>query len=151
MLWGLYHGLLVVSTRSAGRVLRLPGRWPGALGGVQIAATIALMMAGWVFFRETDADFLLRHLRLSPADRTREEREIGMYLFAVAATWALPLVVDDLWALARARRMRVMEWFERQVGDYALLGGQMAGAGALVTLTLVLRSRVSLDFIYFRF
>ncbi len=149
--WGLYHGVLVVLTRTAGRALQLPERWPGPLAVVQVVATLALMMGGWVFFRETDADFLLRHLRLSPVDSTPAEREIGVYLSVVAATWALPLVVDDVWALARERRVRVMAWIERQVGEYALLGGQMAAAGALVTLTLVLRSRVSMDFIYFQF
>ena len=32
VLWGLYHGLLLVVTRMLGRALRLPERWPGPLG-----------------------------------------------------------------------------------------------------------------------
>lgn len=149
-LWGLYHGVLVLATRTAGRVLRLPATWPGVLALVQIGLTMPLMMAGWLFFRETDADYLLRHLRLSPFDSTPAERSIGLYLFVMAATWAVPLVIDDVWALARERQWRLVRWLERR-DERGFVGAQMAAAGALITLTLVLRSQVSLDFIYFQF
>ena len=89
------HGLLVVSTRRWDACYGSRSGGGRAVGVVQVAATIALMMAAWVFFRETDADFLLRHLRLSPGDCTPDEREIGIFLCAVSATRALPLVVDD--------------------------------------------------------
>jgi D-alanyl-lipoteichoic acid acyltransferase DltB (MBOAT superfamily) len=151
LLWGLYHGALVVLSRALGRWLRLPERWPGPLALVQIALTVSLMMAGWVFFRETSADFLLRHFSLSPADSTPTERAVGTYLFVLAATWAIPLFVDDLWALARERQPRLVRWLQPGTGDLRLAGAQMATAGALVTLTLVLRSHVAMDFIYFQF
>ncbi|MFN2447020.1 MAG: MBOAT family protein [Vicinamibacterales bacterium] len=151
VLWGLYHGTLVLVSRAFGCGLRLPEHWPGPLALVQIALTFTLMMAGWLFFRETDADFLLRHVRLSPFDSTSSERAIGLYLFALAATWAVPLVIDDVWAAARERQWRPVRWLQPRADDLGFAGAQMATAGALVTSTLVLRSQVSLDFIYFQF
>jgi alginate O-acetyltransferase complex protein AlgI len=151
VLWGLYHGLLVAITGALGRWLKLPERWPGPLALVQIVLTVSLAMAGWLFFRETDPEYLRRFLLLSPADSTADERMLGLYLAAMAATWALPLFVDDLWALARERKLRLAEWMAGRATRPGFVGAQLAGAGALVTLILVLRSQVSLDFIYFQF
>jgi alginate O-acetyltransferase complex protein AlgI len=151
VLWGLYHGLLVVISGALGRWLRLPERWPGPLALVQIVLTVSLAMAGWLFFRETDPAYLRRFLLLSPADSTQAERMLGLYLFAMAATWALPLFADDLWTLARERHVRLADWIATRATRPAFVGAQLAGAGALVTLILVLRSQVSLDFIYFQF
>lgn len=151
VLWGLYHGVLVAVTGAIGRRLRLPERWPGPLAMVQIVLTMTLMMAGWLFFRETDPAYLREFLRLSPARSTPEQRLLGLYLFAMTATWALPLFIDDLWALARERQVRLADWIDRRATRPSALGAQLAGAGVLVTLILVLRSQVSLDFIYFQF
>lgn len=65
VLWGLYHGVLVAVTGTLGRWLRLPERWPGPLALVQIVLTATLMMAGWLFFRETDPAYLRHFLTLS--------------------------------------------------------------------------------------
>lgn len=158
VLWGLYHGLLVLATRTLGRLFggrraSAPGtrRWPGPLALVQIGLTLPLMMAGWLFFRETDPVYLLRHLQLSPFDSSPADRAIGLYLFATAATWALPLVVDDLVAFVRERPRGLVGWLTPRAEAPALLGAEVMAVGVLVTLTLVLRSQVSLDFIYFQF
>lgn len=151
VLWGFYHGLLVAVSGALGRRLRLPERWPGPLAVLQIGLTVALVMVGWLFFRETDPVYLRHFLTLSPADSMPAERALGVYLFAMAATWALPVFVDDLWALVRERQVRLAEWIDHRSARPAFISAQMAGAGALVTLILVLRSQVSLDFIYFQF
>ena len=66
-----------------------------------MAGTFVLMMVGWLFFRETNPDYLLGFLRLSPRARAPgPKREFGLHLFVLAATWSLPLMVNDLWALA---------------------------------------------------
>jgi D-alanyl-lipoteichoic acid acyltransferase DltB (MBOAT superfamily) len=153
VMWGFYHGMLLVVTRSIGGALKLPEKWPGPLALVQVALTVTFAFAGWLFFRETNPDFLRRWLLLSPADSTIAERQIGLYLFVVAATWGVPLFVDDWWALARERqwwpaRLAEQWWARARVGRVAM---QALTTGALVTLILVLRSRVSLDFIYFQF
>ena len=156
VLWGLYHGTLVVVTRSIGRLLKLPEKWPGPLAIVQILLTVSAAFVGWLFFRETNPDFLRRWLVLSPAESTVMERQVGVYLFVLAATWGLPLFVDDLWTLGRERGWRLVRsaeshWEALGPASFSRALLQAAAAGVMVTLILVLRSRVSLDFIYFQF
>ena len=156
MLWGLYHGTLVVVTRTVGTLLKRPEKWPVCGALVQIALTVIAAFVGWLFFPETHPDFLRRWLLLSPAESTVMERQVGIYRFVLAATWGLPLFLDDLWALARERRWRVVQaaesrWEAMGPSSISRALAQAAAAGAMATLILVLRSRVSLDFIYFQF
>ncbi|MCC7125207.1 MAG: MBOAT family protein [Acidobacteria bacterium] len=156
VMWGLYHGLLVVVSRTIGTALKLPEKWPGPLAIVQVVLTVTLMLAGWLFFRETNPDFLRRWLFLSPADNSAMERQVGVYLFVLAATWGVPLFMDDLWAMGRERGWRLVHAAERRweaagPGSVTRALLQAGAAGVMVTLILVLRSRVSLDFIYFQF
>jgi hypothetical protein len=107
------------------------------------------MMAGWVFFRETNPTFLFRFLTLSPFDSTSRERELAIYLFVMAVTWSLPLVIDDLMALWRERTpywRPAATW--RPVPRMAV---EALAVGTFFTSILVLRSRVSFEFIYFQF
>ena len=151
MIWGFYHGVLVWGTRATGRLLKLPEHWPGPLALVQIALTWVAMMAGWLFFRETNADFLGHFLRLTPFTTMEGEAAIGLHFFMLAATWSLPLFIHDLWALARERQLAPVVWTESRLTGLRLAGVQAAGVGLLASLTLVLRSTTSLDFIYFAF
>jgi len=143
--------MLVLITRNLGRLLRLPERWPGPLLLVQIAGTFVLMVAGWVFFRETDAGYLMAFLSLRPQASTPEEREFGLHLLVLAATWSLPLVLNDLWVLTRERSTTFNRWIESLDDGMTVTGAQALTVGALAALTLVLHSQVSFDFIYFRF
>jgi alginate O-acetyltransferase complex protein AlgI len=149
VLWGLYHGLLLVVTRALGTLLRLPERWPGPLALVQIGLTFVLMMGGWLFFRETNPTYLFRFLQLSPFDSTPQEREIALYLLMSVGAWTIPLVVDDLAALWRERRPRPRATIWARPAPR--LAAEMLAVGGLFTLILTLRSRVSFDFIYFQF
>ena len=69
----------------------------------------------------------------------------------LAATWSLPLFIHDLWALARERQLAPVVWTESRITGLGLAGVQAAGVSVLASLTLVLRSTTSLDFIYFAF
>jgi D-alanyl-lipoteichoic acid acyltransferase DltB (MBOAT superfamily) len=149
VLWGLYHGLLLVVTRAAGTLLRLPERWPGPLAVVQVAGTLVLMMAGWLFFRETNPAFLFRFLALSPFDTIPQEREIAIYLLMTVLAWSLPLVLDDLAAAWRERTT-----WARPTATWPpipRLAAEIVAVGGLFTLILALRSRTAYDFIYFQF
>jgi alginate O-acetyltransferase complex protein AlgI len=149
VLWGLYHGTLLVVTRALGAALRLPEMWPGPLALVQVGLTFVLMTGGWLFFRETNPAFLFRFLRLSPFDSTPQEREIALYLLMTALTWSVPLILDDLVALWRERMP-----FWRPAATWRpvpRLAAEAVAVGTLFTLILVLRSRISFDFIYFQF
>ena len=151
VLWGFYHGMLVTITRNVGRWLRLPEIWPGPLLFVQIAATYVLMVGGWLFFRETDPHYLMAFLHLSPRVSTPVERELGVHLFVLAATWAVPLFLNDLWTLTRERWTGFNRWLESREDGLTLAGAQALVVGTLTALTLVLRSNVTFDFIYFQF
>ena len=151
VLWGFYHGVLVWGTRTIGRALGLPEYWPGPLALVQVALTWVAVMAGWLLFRETNPDFLGHFLRLSPASSMEGEAAIGLHFFMLAATWSLPLFVHDLWALASERGVLAVSWIESRMTGLRLTAVQAAGVGVLASLTLVLRSTTSLDFIYFAF
>jgi alginate O-acetyltransferase complex protein AlgI len=151
VLWGFYHGILVTLTRTLGRLLRLPERWPGPLLLVQIAGTFVLMMGGWLFFRETNADYLRTFLTLGPGTSTPAEREFGWHLFVLAATWSLPLFLNDIWALCRERLTGFNRWLESLGDGLAVAGAQALAVGGLAALTLVLRSQITFDFIYFQF
>jgi hypothetical protein len=85
-----------------GAAWRLPDRWPGTPAILQVALPVTAVFAGWLFFqpsartqavlsdvegREANPDFLRRWLVLSPAESTFIERQIGVYLFVLAATW----------------------------------------------------------------
>jgi alginate O-acetyltransferase complex protein AlgI len=151
VLWGFYHGVLVWGTRTIGRALGLPEYWPGPLALVQVALTWVAVMAGWLLFRETNPDFLGHFLHLSPASSMEGEAAIGLHFFMLAATWSLPLFVHDLWALASERGVLAVSWIESRMTGLRLTAVQAAGVGVLASLTLVLRSTTSLDFIYFAF
>ncbi len=149
VLWGLYHGLLLVVTRTLGSVLRLPEKWPGPLAALQIGLTLTLTMAGWLFFRETNPQFLFRFLTLSPFDSTPHEREIALYVLMSTVAWTIPLVIDDLLALWRERT----PYWQPSTSwpPVPRVAVEAFAVGGFFTLILVLRSRLSLDFIYFQF
>ena len=149
VLWGLYHGLLLVLTR-AHDILRPPSPAArqaargAALSVVQIAGMFVLTLIGWLLFRETELTAIIRDLRLSPFASTPLERQAGLYLFLLAFGYSLPLWVQSIWVeLHRGEPERRTGW-----GTAAL---RAVACGAAFAAILVLRSRTSLDFIYFQF
>ena len=148
VLWGLYHGVLLVLTR-AHDILRPASRGPrrearGALTVLQVAGMFALTMIGWLLFRETELTAIVRDLKLSPFDSTPLERQAGLYLFLLAFGYSIPLWVQSIWVEThRGAPARPVGW-----GVAAL---RAVACGAAFAAILVLRSRTSLDFIYFQF
>jgi D-alanyl-lipoteichoic acid acyltransferase DltB (MBOAT superfamily) len=150
VLWGAYHGLLVVIARLLGReVGKTRSEAWAVLEPFQIIGMFGLACVGWLMFRETDAGMLWRHLTLSPVGTTLAERQVGLYLFLVAAMFSLPLWVESVWAVYVAphvaRRERSGAW-----GGWPTVG-QALLAGLALAAILVFRSQQSLDFIYFQF
>jgi D-alanyl-lipoteichoic acid acyltransferase DltB (MBOAT superfamily) len=150
VLWGAYHGALVVISRLAGG-LALPRKsdaW-AVLEAFQIAGTFVLVCLGWLMFRETDVGMLWRDLTLSPFSATLAERQVGIYLFLLTFVFSIPLWIESVWVVYCRPHVQ-----PKAVGE--LWGGwqttgQAVMAGALVLAILVLRSLQSLDFIYFQF
>ena len=164
VLWGAYHGTLLL----IGRVARMGlGTWGLGLGSrgsgsendftstwlrpLQIAGMFVLTCIGWLIFRETELGQLARDFRVSPADATEVGRAAGLYLLLLVGVYSIPLWIHDVWAelglpnLSEAidRPDAAVRW--ARVAAQATLAGLMMGA------ILTLRSQTALDFIYFAF
>jgi alginate O-acetyltransferase complex protein AlgI len=158
VLWGLYHGVLLLATR-AHQILRGPKRLPAGataaerswfrIGQIaQIAGMFALSLFGWLLFRETDLSAIVRDLRLAPWHSTPFDRQAGVYLFLLAFGYSLPLWLQSIWVeLDRIGAARTSD-------DPPPLPVGLVKAfacGMAFAAILLLRSRTSLDFIYFHF
>ena len=143
VLWGAYHGLLLVASRLRRRVLgdERPA-WAGVFAPLQIAGTFVLVCIGWLMFRETDITMLLRDLTVSPDASSPLERQAGCALFLRVLPFAVPLFVQSLWVELRGREHAEPSW--PTIADGVLVG-------LLFAAILVFRSQASLDFIYFQF
>jgi D-alanyl-lipoteichoic acid acyltransferase DltB (MBOAT superfamily) len=150
VLWGAYHGVLLLLTR-AHQMLRAPrdaGR--GARGApvlmvLQVLGMFALTLVGWLLFRETELHAIVRDLTLVPWHSTAQDRQTGLYLFLLAFGYSIPLWAQSIWIAVHRGRPAVEEEGWGRAGLRAL------AYGAAFAAILVLRSRTSLDFIYFQF
>ena len=154
VLWGLYHGVLLVAFR-AREMLSAPSEARGSRSEVrgstlgvrhliQIPAMFVLTLIGWLLFRETELSAIVRDLQLSPFASTPFERQAGLYLFLLAFGYSIPLWVQSVWVeMHRGQPERPDGW--------TLAALRAVGCGAAFAAILVLRSRTSLDFIYFQF
>jgi alginate O-acetyltransferase complex protein AlgI len=158
VLWGAYHGVLLVLTR-AHRILKPAspvgrGRTPvlAALVTIaQIAGMFALTLIGWLLFRETELSAIVRALTLSPFSAPAADRGTGLYLFLLTLLYSLPLWAQSIW----------VEWHRDESGvrhpasivapGWPRAAVQGVACGLAFAAILLLRSRASLDFIYFQF
>jgi hypothetical protein len=118
---------------------------------LQVAGMFLLTNLGWLFFRETDLEQLVRHLGLSPFGSSVLGRRTGAYLFFLALLYSVPLWVQSCWAEFGGRDFTAAMTQEEAQPDTRLVAVQALLAGALFAGILVLHSTTSLDFIYFRF
>jgi len=168
VLWGLYHGVLLVLTRSpsplrgfgaTGRLAAIPktaGAWGrlrgfGATGSfvviVKTAGMFAFTLVGWLLFRETELSAIVRDLKLMPWHSSPFERQAGLYLFLLAFGYSVPLWAQSAWAeLHRGKTPS-----DEPEAGWGIAVLKAVACGAAFTAILVLRSRTSLDFIYFQF
>jgi alginate O-acetyltransferase complex protein AlgI len=147
VLWGFYHGVLLVLTRArtvaGGETRRLPS-W---IALPQIAGMFVLTCIGWLLFRETEFSAIVRDLQLSPFGVPDIDRQTGTYLFLLALIYSLPLWMQSIWVElgrgAPAPAPRFASW--------PRLALQGIACGLALAAILIFRSRTSLDFIYFQF
>jgi D-alanyl-lipoteichoic acid acyltransferase DltB (MBOAT superfamily) len=164
VLWGLYHGVLLVLTRA--HQILWPARThpaptvPGAallrpaVTVLQIAGMFVLTNIGWLLFRETELSAIVRDLQLSPFAASALDRQVGLYLFALAFLYSVPLWIQSIFVeLTRTGRElepRHPVAHVQPVG-WPRLVVQGVLCGAALAAVLVLRSTTALDFIYFQF
>ena len=152
VLWGLYHGLLLLVTQLAGTVGRCRGRQVGRwLLVPQIAGMFVLTNIGWLLFRETELAAIVRDLTLSPFGVSELDRQTGLYLFLLAFVYSVPLWVQSLWVETASRSEAATDAERAALAPMPRLVLQGVACGLALAAILVLRSRTSLDFIYFQF
>jgi D-alanyl-lipoteichoic acid acyltransferase DltB (MBOAT superfamily) len=148
VLWGLYHGVLLLVAHAL-RPLEPRGGWRRLSWPVQAFVMFMLANVGWLIFRERDFDALVRDFLLSPSAATTGDWQTGAYLFLLAVVYSVPLWAHAAWDALPFGRPRP----DRET-PYATPGwvvGQALLCGVLFALIVVFRSRESLSFIYFQF
>jgi alginate O-acetyltransferase complex protein AlgI len=147
ILWGGYHGVLVLISRWSGSREEGPRRFARDLP--RVVVTFILVCVGWLLFRETDIQMLWRDLSLTPWASTRADRLVGGYLFLLAALYSLPIWIEGVWSTYGPSRRVITDAAAERRGW--TIAGQAILAGLALAGVLVLRSQQSLDFIYFQF
>jgi alginate O-acetyltransferase complex protein AlgI len=159
VLWGGYHGVLLLLTR-ARRILK-----PASAGGgaprssilralattAQVGGMFALTLFGWLLFRETELSAIVRDLRLSPFAASVEDQRTGLYLFLLAFVYSLPLWAQSVWVEWHRDPAGVRQPAPLVTARWQRMALQGLACGAAFAGILILRSRTSLDFIYFQF
>ncbi len=160
VLWGAYHGVLLVLTR-ARRILK-PASVPRSLAGLpaalraavvvaQTTGMFALTLVGWLLFRETELGAIVRDLTLSPFAASAEDQQTGLYLFLLAFVYSIPLWAQSIWVEWHRDRRGVRQPAPLVAGGWPRVALQGLACGAAFAAILVFRSTTSLDFIYFQF
>jgi D-alanyl-lipoteichoic acid acyltransferase DltB (MBOAT superfamily) len=148
ILWGGYHGLLLVLWRfwERGPERLRPGRfwrWP------QVLLTFVLVNIGWLMFRETNVSMLLHYFTTNPLAASHADWQAGAYLFVSVGFYAWPLAlhyfIDQ--HLAGRATAQTPEYF----GGWKWAALQAAAASLLLLAIGLLSSPASSDFIYFQF
>jgi alginate O-acetyltransferase complex protein AlgI len=155
VLWGTFHGLLLVVERTWRTLRGVSGhrrpRLPLWRALPQWAVMFVLVHIGWLMFREADAAMLWRDLTLVPGAAPIAEQQAGLYLFLVAFTLSLPLWAHSLWTVWHGRSYSDRPAVREMQVPGTTIAWQALALGVMFATILVLRSRTSLDFIYFAF
>ncbi|HEX7282141.1 MAG TPA: MBOAT family O-acyltransferase [Vicinamibacterales bacterium] len=151
VLWGAYHGVLLVVSRlvSGPQANRPTGQ--RVLRPLRIFAMFVLTCIGWLIFRETELAQLVRHFQLSPWETTPLGRSAGLYLFLLVFIYSIPLWIHDVWAEMRAPDLSAAIDTPETTVTWSRVASQAALCGLMFAAILVLRSQTALDFIYFAF
>jgi D-alanyl-lipoteichoic acid acyltransferase DltB (MBOAT superfamily) len=142
VLWGGYHGLLLIGYRlagvvrdDAGKVVREPAFWSRV---VQRGVMLTLVMAGWVLFRSRSFDQIVYMLTHVGWQRSAFSHAFATDLFAFAGI----LVIVELWQF----------WVEDPLVITKLRVVPRACAYAVMLLWLAIAgARNAVEFIYFQF
>jgi len=97
ILWGVYHGVLIISYQFAGqRVGRALPRW------ASISITFAFSQLGWMLFRTPSLGYLERAFSAPALARSAADLPVASAIGAVFLFFLLPYVVRAVWMRARA-------------------------------------------------
>jgi D-alanyl-lipoteichoic acid acyltransferase DltB (MBOAT superfamily) len=109
VLWGAYHGLLVVLHRvikSVFAVFLQPSlTLRPVINAGKIFITFLLVSIGWLMFRVTDIDRLQELFMLSPLGVPADSIHIALYLFFVSFLYSLPIWMHGIGNLVTQQYM----------------------------------------------
>ena len=148
VLWGAYHGVLLVLGRVAGSTRAQAPAW---LRPLRIAGMFVLTLVGWLIFRETELSQLTRHVQLRPWQSSELGRSAGLYLFLLVGVYSIPLWIHDLWAELRLPDLSAAIDAPEPALHWRRVAMQAALCGVMMIAIVTLRSQTALDFIYFAF
>ncbi len=143
VLWGAYHGTLLVLYRLGGQVFPRAASLR-ALVVPRWLLFFALTNLGWLIFRETSTTQLFRYLGTMPWDGTLDQALAAVFLAVQVLLWSLPLIVDTSLHAAGAR------WSRWSTRPGLVVLHNLAGVLMLLGI-LTLHAEDSVDFIYFQF
>jgi alginate O-acetyltransferase complex protein AlgI len=109
LIWGVYHGLLMIAHRLGQRIKgRLPFTWPAFLGALlSWASTFCLVSLGWIFFRAHDLNQAWSMLRavLLPSSYLQFTLPKSFYILVpfMAVAYLLCILVESFLAAWRVR------------------------------------------------
>ena len=145
VLWGAWHGALLVGWRmweTAPTALR-PDRFPR---GLRVALVFVLVLIGWLLFRETRSDMLLRYLTLNPLAASALDWRVAIYLVLTVAIYGMPLLLVSTFEKQLIHEGRIAHLWR-----HPSVWLQVVMATVLMLILILLRSPQSSDFIYFQF
>ena len=158
VLWGAYHGVLLIIARAAGALwASLPARKPASLQAprwlrtLRVIVMFLLTCIGWLIFRETELRQLIADFALVPSASTPLERSAGLYLFLLALLYSAPLWAHDLWVELGGVDLTASIDAPELIPHWGRTVAQAALCGILFAVILTLRSQTALNFIYFAF
>ena len=142
VIWGAYHGLLLIAYRALDKNPEHEDPWSGKYSYFRIVAKMALMFTltviGWVIFRSRSIDQMTQmfsHMGLSSSAQTQD-------MLRKLAFFVVPLLVVQVWQY-KARDLLVLPkrsaWMLGPLYGYA------------VVWMLIFGVRESMEFIYFQF
>jgi D-alanyl-lipoteichoic acid acyltransferase DltB (MBOAT superfamily) len=142
VLWGLYHGALLLLFRGLGRAAPRLLQSP-RLAIPRFLLTWTLVQGSWLLFREHDMAQLWTYLTLSPSAMTGDQWHAAGLFLGLLLVYTAPLMIHSLLYVAGVERWLV-------TGRRGVLA-RGALVAALVFAILAFRSPASNEFIYFRF
>ena len=149
MIWGAYHGALLLLLRYAGRPFsRLMGRYVKRPQVVSWAMTFGAVVLGCLFFMETDFGRLVTKLQtlVTPWAYSPGNLVGALTHFSVNESLALGLVLLLAGAFLLLEHLAV--WQEKP--EYSLLTSPVMSK-VLLVLTILLAANIPSEFIYFEF
>lgn len=146
VLWGAYHGILMVIFHLAGRSIPERLAQARALLPLRVAFMFALTNIGWLLFREHKVTQILTYLSLDPFAATDVPSSIPRYFFLTVFVYSLPLWAKTYLDYAIPRCPYAVWMWERCA--IVLSGCFIILCGALIFLAA---SPNPSDFIYFQF